>query len=265
MIVVADSGPLHYLILLDHADLLHRFYDEVLVPEAVAAELSTLSAPLVVRDWMSRAPSWLRVVTVESSTIQAVTDDLDLGERAAIALAGAMHADLLLIDEAAGRAEAERRSLRVTGTLGVLRAAAERGLVNVPEMVARLKATNFYADEALLKSAFGHVPTAPALELARLYANRWEHELYRGVRGRLKRLLWKVDGDFPRCCTSVSAWRQFQRSGRRCRRRDSWTGRTSPRSLRSWTKPRACFVSSSMIGVWPIRTPRCSRPRRVAP
>jgi len=155
MIVVADSGPLHYLVLLDHADLLHRFYDEVVVPEAVAAELSTLSTPLAVRDWMSRAPSWLRVVAVEPSTVQAVTDDLDLGERAAIALAGAMHADLLLIDEAAGRAEAKRRSLRVTGTLGVLRAAAERGLVNVPEMVARLKATNFYADEALLKSAFG--------------------------------------------------------------------------------------------------------------
>src|SRR4051812_32914015 len=98
MIVVADSGPLHYLILLDHADLLHRLYDEVIVPEAVAAELSRLSAPLVVRDWMSRAPSWLRVVAVEPSAVQAITDDLDLGERAAIALAGAMDADLLLID-----------------------------------------------------------------------------------------------------------------------------------------------------------------------
>jgi hypothetical protein len=29
MIVVADAGPLHYLILLDHAELLHRFFDEV--------------------------------------------------------------------------------------------------------------------------------------------------------------------------------------------------------------------------------------------
>lgn len=43
----------------------------------------------------------------------------------------------------------------MTGTLGVLRAAAERGLVNVPDLVARLKATTFYADEPLLKSAFG--------------------------------------------------------------------------------------------------------------
>jgi len=155
MIVVADSGPLHYLILLDHADLLHHFYGEVLVPEAVAVELSSPSAPLVVRDWLSRAPSWLSVVSVESDKVQAVTEDLDLGERAAIALAGAMHADLLLIDEAAGRAEAKRRNLRVTGTLGVLRVGAERGLVDVPGLMVRLKATTFYADDALLTSVFG--------------------------------------------------------------------------------------------------------------
>jgi predicted nucleic acid-binding protein len=155
MIVVADAGPLHYLILLQHADLLHRFYDEVVIPDAVADELSCPSAPSAVRDWLSAAPAWLKVVPVEADRVQLVTDELDLGERAAIALAGVIQADLLLIDEAAGRAEAKRRSLRVTGTLGVLRVAAERGLVNVPRLIARLKSTNFYADEALLKSAFG--------------------------------------------------------------------------------------------------------------
>jgi predicted nucleic acid-binding protein len=55
-----------------------------------------------------------------------ITDDLDPGERAAIALAETVQADLLLIDEAAGRAEAKRRYLRVTGRLGVLRAGAEQ-------------------------------------------------------------------------------------------------------------------------------------------
>jgi len=29
MIVVADAGPLHYLILIDQADLLRRFYGEL--------------------------------------------------------------------------------------------------------------------------------------------------------------------------------------------------------------------------------------------
>jgi len=50
MIVVADTGPLHYLILLEHAELLHGLYGEVVVPDAVATELSSPSAPTAVRD-----------------------------------------------------------------------------------------------------------------------------------------------------------------------------------------------------------------------
>jgi predicted nucleic acid-binding protein len=137
MIVVADTGPLHYLILLNHVELLYRFYGQVVVPDAVAIELSSPSAPNPVRDWMARAPPWLSVVPVESDKVQAITDDLDLGERAAIALAAAMHADLLLIDEAAGRA------------------AAELELVDVPGLIVRIKATSFYADDVLLTAVFG--------------------------------------------------------------------------------------------------------------
>jgi predicted nucleic acid-binding protein len=155
MIVVADSGPLHYLILLEHIELLRRFYGQVLVPEPVAGELSAAAAPAVVRDWMRKPPTWVDVRPVPSDAVAMITDDLDLGERAAIALAETMHADLLLIDEAAGRAEAKRRHLRVTGTLGVLRAGAEQGLVNVPDLLERLKGTSFYLDETLLNAVFG--------------------------------------------------------------------------------------------------------------
>lgn len=154
MIVVADSGPLHYLILLEHIELLRRFYGQVLVPEPVADELSAAAAPAVVREWMRKPPTWVEVRPVPSDAVSMITDDLDLGERAAIALAETMHADLLLIDEAAGRAEAKRRQLRVTGTLGVLRAGAEQGLVNVPDLLERLKATSFYLEETLLSAVF---------------------------------------------------------------------------------------------------------------
>lgn len=154
MIIVADSGPLHYLILLDQADLLRRFYGRVCVPEAVAAELSAVGAPRIVRDWISGPPSWVEVLPVAPEAVEAITDDLDLGERSAIALAETLHADLLLIDEAAGRTEAKRRHLRVTGTLGVLRAGAEQGVVNVPDVLTRLKATSFYLDDALVNTVF---------------------------------------------------------------------------------------------------------------
>jgi len=45
MLVVADSSPLHYLILLDQAELLPRLFGNVLIPDAVAAELCVTASP----------------------------------------------------------------------------------------------------------------------------------------------------------------------------------------------------------------------------
>jgi predicted nucleic acid-binding protein len=61
MIVVADSGPLHDLILLEQIELLPRFCGQVLVPTAVASELSVVGAPAVVRDWITKPPTWVDV------------------------------------------------------------------------------------------------------------------------------------------------------------------------------------------------------------
>lgn len=155
MIVVADSAPLHYLVLLDLPDLLPQLYGEVLVPKAVVGELSNPGAPNKVRDWLGAVPAWLRIESIAPEHTAMVSDQLDPGEREAIALARIVRADLLLIDESDGRREARRLSLHVTGTLGVLRAAAERALIEVPVVVANLRATNFYLDENLIRSAFG--------------------------------------------------------------------------------------------------------------
>ena len=154
MIVVADSTPLHYLILLDQAELLRQLYENVMIPDAVAAELCAPASPTKVSEWIAAHPPWLSVVEVAAEDIASVSDELDLGERAAIALAERTRAEILLIDERAGRAEAARRSLRVTGTLGVLRIGAEAGLIDVRDVVSRLKETNFYVDELLLEKVF---------------------------------------------------------------------------------------------------------------
>jgi predicted nucleic acid-binding protein len=129
------------------------------VPEAVANELSAANSPGIVREWIAFPPSWVDVRPIAPEAVAAITDDLDLGERAAIALAETVHADLLLIDEAAGRAEAKRRHLRVTGTLGALRTSAEQGIVSVPDLLTRLRATSFYVEDALVNEVF-----APWLE-----------------------------------------------------------------------------------------------------
>ena len=112
------------------------------------------------KEWLSKPPPWFRVQSVPPGQLALVTDELDLGEREAIALAHLLGADLLLIDEISGRAEARRRHLRVTGTLGILRTAAEKGLIDVPEVLARLRETSFYVDEALIGSIFGEWQTS---------------------------------------------------------------------------------------------------------
>jgi len=60
------------------------------------------------------------------------------------------HADLLLIDERDGFRVARKRGLRVTGTLGLLDLAADRGLVDFAEAIRKLQLTSFRRPQTLL-------------------------------------------------------------------------------------------------------------------
>jgi predicted nucleic acid-binding protein len=77
---------------------------------------------------------------------------IDEGERAAIQLASYLDADLLLMDDRKGVSAAKRKGLRVTGTLGVLDLAAQRGLVDFAQAVGRLRQTTFRVPKAILDS-----------------------------------------------------------------------------------------------------------------
>jgi hypothetical protein len=48
-IVVADAGPLHYLVLIDCGDVLGKLFDRVLVPFEVRDELLHRRAPQIVK------------------------------------------------------------------------------------------------------------------------------------------------------------------------------------------------------------------------
>ena len=141
-LVVADAGPLNYLVLIEAVDLLPRLFEQVFVPAAVFDELTHADAPAPVRAFAERKPAWLEVrPNPDRSDEDAADSTLDEGERAAIALAAAIGADLVLMDDRAGVAAAYRHGLTVTGTLGVLDLAARRGLVDLSIAFAKLKAT----------------------------------------------------------------------------------------------------------------------------
>ncbi|HEX4809269.1 MAG TPA: DUF3368 domain-containing protein [Bryobacteraceae bacterium] len=141
MIVVADTSPLNYLVLIGAVEVLKPLYERIVVPRAVAEELSGTKAPSVVQTWIARPPEWLEVKPDPPNDSKLWF--LDPGERAALLLVQLLGADEILIDERDGREEAERRNLRVTGTLGVLAKAHRAGLLNFDEALLRLRGTSF--------------------------------------------------------------------------------------------------------------------------
>jgi predicted nucleic acid-binding protein len=97
MIVIADASPLHYLVLLEHAEVLRYLYGRVIIPKAVVEELQAKKAPSVVREWITNPP-WLQIQQITVPPDPALAE-LVPGEREAIVLAEALRADALIIDE----------------------------------------------------------------------------------------------------------------------------------------------------------------------
>jgi predicted nucleic acid-binding protein len=151
MIVISDTSPLNYLILIECIDVLPELYGRVVIPEGVLAELQRDSTPQVVKKWIAAHPDWLEIRQARMQPDEALAM-LGVGERQAIALAQELKAAAIIIDEERGRREAKRRGLSVIGILGVLRDAAERNLIELPLALDRLRETNFRVSEKIIQS-----------------------------------------------------------------------------------------------------------------
>jgi predicted nucleic acid-binding protein len=147
MIIVADSSPFVVLVAVGHVDVLVTLFQEVLILPQVEFELRSPKRSEAVRAFITARPAWLVVRSPDS--IQPI-EGLHAGEVAAISLAGELHADLIIIDEALGRKAAAQRGLRVIGTIGVLEVAAERGLIDLGHAFEDVKKTDFWLSPTFL-------------------------------------------------------------------------------------------------------------------
>ncbi len=142
MIVVSDTSPLNYLVLIGEVDILAALYERVLIPEIVFRELQHPRAPLSVREWIAQAPAWLEVHPTHTNISRDLAA-LDPGERDAISLALALGIETILVDDNEGRGAARDHGLQVTETLGVLERGAKQDLVDLPSVLARLQQNKF--------------------------------------------------------------------------------------------------------------------------
>ncbi len=141
MIVVSDTTPLISLLKIDHIDLLEKLFGQVLIPQAVFDEL-TADQRFKQEAEQIRQRRFIIVKAVrnpESANILKRATGLDRGESEAIILTDELSADVLLMDEAKGRAVSFQMGLKVMGTIGVLMAAYEENELTAEEVRACVK------------------------------------------------------------------------------------------------------------------------------
>ena len=135
MIVVADASPLIALARIGRLELLHAVFGTLLLPEAVWRELVEPGLDKVGAGELSHSIWIERRAVADAGLVALLRHDLGAGEAEAIVLAREVCAELVLLDERMGRAAAKRLGLRVTGLVGVLIEARERGLLDDAEVV----------------------------------------------------------------------------------------------------------------------------------
>jgi len=127
-IVVSDTSPIRALAHIGHLDLLASLFGEVVIPPAVAAELERPRSRFVPID-INELPYVQVQAPKNRSGVTELLAILDPGEAEALVLATEIHADAILIDEAAGRTIARQRGLMPLGVLGMLLRAKQKGYV----------------------------------------------------------------------------------------------------------------------------------------
>jgi len=129
VIVISDSSALIGLSAIGALDLLHQIYGTVVVPEAVYREVVVDGAGKPGAKDVADA-TWIDVRTVKnppSVTRLMNFIGLDHGESEAIVLAQEIGADLILLDDSKARRYALQQRLSITGMVGVLLAAKQKG------------------------------------------------------------------------------------------------------------------------------------------
>jgi predicted nucleic acid-binding protein len=151
MIVVSDTTPLNYLILLDVAHVLPALFGRVYAPSAVIRELAHPHSPELVRRWTDSLAAWL---TIQEPTCIDPSLRLGPGEAAAIALAEELNADWVLLDERKGSRKAESRGLRMAGTLTIIEEAGAQNPLDYEKTRNRLVSeTTFYVIDDVLRES----------------------------------------------------------------------------------------------------------------
>lgn len=150
MIVICDTSPICYLLLIEQIQILPQLFNQITIPPAVQDELLAEQTSSLIQAWIADPPTWVNIQTVPQR-LNNLPSNLGAGEQEAISLAVNLQANLIILDDWDARQAALSQGLTVTGLLGVLYRAGTQGLLDFYHAIDRLQQTSFRASPALIQ------------------------------------------------------------------------------------------------------------------
>lgn len=148
--VASDTGPLISAFQVSRSDLLNRYFETIIVPPSVLAELirhgfepqsiaererGLLVVELLTPEETERAIRLAeRIAASPLTTDASASNHRPEAEAMVLAQRAALRIERLLLEERAGRAIAQAEGIAITGFVGVLLLACEEGLLQPSEI-----------------------------------------------------------------------------------------------------------------------------------
>jgi predicted nucleic acid-binding protein len=150
ILTISNTSPLLYLHLSGQLELLPKLYGKIITPPAVRKELEQGAAqgvdvPVI------ESIDWINELSVQSQAILPWVTDLGAGETEAIGLALEHPGSRVILDDQLARHIAKLNNLLITGTLGVLLKAKEKGIIQqLKPIIYDLKSAGMWLDDKII-------------------------------------------------------------------------------------------------------------------
>lgn len=144
-IAVVNTSPIVYLSSINQLSLLKKLFNEIYIPDAVKQEL--LSGG---RDSFGvkeiKTEKWLKTKKIKNKLAKEyLLTEIDDGEAEVIILTEELKTGTIIMDDKLGKRVAKLRGIKVVGTLRILVAAKEKGLITaVKPLIEKLKESGFW-------------------------------------------------------------------------------------------------------------------------
>ena len=139
--IISDTSCLILFDRIGEFNLLHKIYGEITTTQEVLEEYSR------------QIPDWIQIENVKNKKKQKELEKIvDKGEASAIVLALELEDSVLIIDDKRGRKLAKELEIELTGTLGTLLKAKQKGIISaIRPLLVKLKQINFRISQDLEK------------------------------------------------------------------------------------------------------------------